>query len=83
MNTHLRSILLLALIAPPAFANRDRRVAAHPDTNDAVDVRVDSARREVVATVRGIRIPAGASYTAHFAPAPVQFIWPVSGWART
>jgi hypothetical protein len=47
-----------------------------------VDVRVDSARREITLTARGISIPAGMTYAHHAVGSAVRFQWPVDGWVH-
>ena len=46
------------------------------------EVRVDSARREITLTARGISIPAGMTYAHHALESAVRFQWPVDGWVH-
>ena len=47
-----------------------------------IEVRVDSAHREITLTARGISIPAGMTYAHHALESAVRFQWPVDGWVH-
>lgn len=78
----IRSIqcLVVAAVVGAVLGGAAPLGAGAPDTQ--VDVREDTARREVVVRVTGIDIPAGLSYGHHPEEHRQAFVWPSRGWLR-
>ncbi|MEO7085721.1 MAG: hypothetical protein ABI442_15635 [Gemmatimonadaceae bacterium] len=64
-------------LAPPHVDTVVRR-----DSTAGVQIQLDSANKEVVLSVSGIRLAAAMAYGQAHAQTNIAFVWPFRGWAR-
>jgi hypothetical protein len=73
---------MLTSVIPLLLALGASTLPVTPGDVPQIEVRVDSARREITLTARGISIPAGMAYGHHALESAVRFQWPVDGWVH-